>query len=92
MSVNSHSVSANSLNYSARNDVRRQANPIRRDAGMARRESEMPVPSAIWASAASRGTRVTPMPAATICTRVCRLLASNCARAIVSPISQTASA
>ena len=44
----------------------------------------MPVPRAIWASTASRGTRVTPMPAATICTRVCRLLASNCARAIVS--------
>ena len=55
---------------SALNDVRHHTNPICRDAGAASRDSGNSVLLVIRASTAMRRTRMTPMPATTICTSV----------------------
>ena len=68
---------AGNLNSSALNDVRRHASPISRDAGAASGASDISAPWAIRAATESRGARATSKPAATICTDVRRLLASN---------------
>ena len=91
MSASSRNVLANSRNSSVLNDVWRHANPIWRAAGTPRREREISVPCVTWASTASRGMRATPTPAATICTIVSKLLASNCARDRLSLVVQTSS-
>ncbi|MDE0392762.1 MAG: hypothetical protein OXI57_11920 [Rhodospirillales bacterium] len=79
-SANSLGMLAGNLNSSALADVRHRSSPISRDAGAASGASEISVPWVICASTESRGARVTPMPAATICADVCKLPASNVVR------------
>ena len=84
--------SGTSARYSdARGAFGRQARPsVRQRAGAASGRSSMPVPAVTPAATASRGSRVTPRPPATICTSVCRLVAAKAVLAVAVAGQQAA--